>query len=49
MPTIRLQELTADSKNSMYTGIVRTAKYGFLQSRIALKKKTGGIYLAKVF
>jgi len=49
MPAIRLQELTADSKTTMYTGIVRTAKYGFLQSHVALKKKTGGIYLAKVF
>jgi ribosomal protein S8 len=46
---IRLQELKADSKNTAYTGIIRTAQHGLLHSRVALKKKTGGIYLAKVF
>jgi len=46
---IRLQELSSDCKNTVYTGIIRTAKYGFLQNRQALVKKTGGIYLAKIF
>jgi len=46
---IRLHELAADSKNTAHTGIIRTAKYGFLPNRTALKKKTGGIYLAKIF
>jgi len=46
---IRLQELAADSKSTNSTGIVRTARYGFLQNRIALQKKTGGLYLAKIF
>jgi len=46
---IRLQELKADSKNTAYTGIIRTAQHGLLHSREALKRKTGGIYLAKVF
>jgi len=49
IPIIRLFELAADSKNTAHSGIVRTARYGFLHSRIAIKKKVGGIYLAKIF
>ena len=47
--TIRLQQLVADSKNTAYTGIIRTAKMGFLTNRDALKNKIGGSYLVKFF
>lgn len=46
---IHLAELCADSKNTAYTGVIRTAKYGFLQNRQAFIKKSGGIYLVKLF
>jgi len=46
---IRLQELSSDCKSTACTGIIRTAKYGFLQNRQAFIKKVGGIYLAKIF
>lgn len=47
--TIRMQQLVADTKNTVYTGIVRTASMGFLSNRKAVKNKTGGIYLVKFF
>jgi len=49
LPIIRQQSLISDCKNTAYTGIIQTAKHGFLSNRQALSKKTGGIYLAKVF
>ena len=49
LPCIRLKELFADSTNTTYTGVIRSAKYGFLSNRVALSKKTGGIYLAKIY
>jgi len=48
-PTIRIQQLVAESKDTGPTGLIRTAKYGFLTNRSALKHKIGGIYLAKFF
>jgi len=48
-PYIRIQELVADCKNTANLGIIRTSTYGFLTNRLALKNKTGGIYLAKFY
>ena len=48
-PIIRIRQLASDSKNTAYTGIIRTAKFGFLTGRQALKNKTGGVYLAKFY
>jgi len=47
--SIRLPQLVADNKDTGYTGIVRTAKFGFLTNKVALKNKVGGFYLAKFF
>lgn len=49
-PIIRLTELASDKKNSDgSTGIIRTAKFGLLNVKNALKNKTGGIYLFKLY
>jgi len=47
--TIRVPQLVADNKNTAYTGIVRTAKLGFITNKTSLKNKMGGTYLAKFF
>lgn len=46
---IRLPELLVDSKNTSCTGIIKTAKYGFLKNKHAFIKKTGGVYFTKIF
>jgi len=47
--TIRMPQLVADNKDTAYTGIIRTAKFGFLTNKASLKSKVGGFYLAKFF
>jgi ribosomal protein S8 len=47
---IRLTQLNAESKKlDTGLGLLRTAKFGLTTTHMALKHKTGGLFLAKIF
>lgn len=47
--SIRQTQLPSDTRLTLVSGFLRTQKYGFIESKSAFKRKSGGIYLVKFY